>query len=185
MLLSVQNFLKLNPLIRQRQPKMLETALRSLQLFQVFGEYPEDIQRQLASVAYLEEFEPGKMIIKEGQVPERYYMVLSGQALRSRAIRLPAGNMQLKIHGIISTGMDFGNEEQILTNMLSVESRFQYLVRRNESVFAKTKIYLLTLDRDDFLNIFHFHGDFDGLKDSLKQSKYFKVPEWPLILTLI
>ena len=120
MLLSVQNFLKLNPLIRQRQPKMLETALRSLQLFQVFGEYPEDIQRQLASVAYLEEFEPGKMIIKEGQVPERYYMVLSGQALRSRAIRLPAGNMQLKIHGIISTGMDFGNEEQILTNITQI-----------------------------------------------------------------
>jgi len=76
MLLSVQNFLKLNPLIRQRQPQMLNTTLRSLQLFQVFGAYPVEIQRQLALTSYLEIFEPGKLIIKENTIPERYFKLI-------------------------------------------------------------------------------------------------------------
>ena len=41
-------------------------------------------------------FSPGKIIIKEEGLPERYYMVLCGQGLRAKSLRLPAGNVQLK-----------------------------------------------------------------------------------------
>ena len=76
--------------------------------------YPVAIQRQLVEFAYLETFKPGKVIIKEGGAPERYYMVLSGQALRGNCARLPAGNVQLKIRGVINAGDDFGNENSII-----------------------------------------------------------------------
>ena len=39
-------------------------------------------KRELAATAYLEVFSPGKIIIKEEGLPERYYMVLCGQGLR-------------------------------------------------------------------------------------------------------
>ena len=41
-------------------------------------------------------------------------MVLSGQALRGNCARLPAGNVQLKIRGVINAGDDFGNENSII-----------------------------------------------------------------------
>ena len=53
-------------------------------------------KRELAATAYLEVFSPGKIIIKEEGLPERYYMVLCGQGLRAKSLRLPAGNVQLK-----------------------------------------------------------------------------------------
>ena len=57
----------------------------------------ENLQkRELAATAYLEVFSPGKIIIKEEGLPERYYMVLCGQGLRAKSLRLPAGNVQLK-----------------------------------------------------------------------------------------
>ena len=55
-----------------------------------------DRKRELAATAYLEVFSPGKIIIKEEGLPERYYMVLCGQGLRAKSLRLPAGNVQLK-----------------------------------------------------------------------------------------
>ena len=39
-------------------------------------------KRELAATAYLEVFSPGKIILKEEGLPERYYMVLCGQGLR-------------------------------------------------------------------------------------------------------
>ena len=98
---------------------MLDTTMRALQIFKVFNTYPYEVQdrdfywlkigpimipdfyknlwkRELAATAYLEVFSPGKIIIKEEGLPERYYMVLCGQGLRAKSLRLPAGNVQLK-----------------------------------------------------------------------------------------
>jgi len=182
---SARLFLQLNPISRQRQPKMLDTALRSLQLFNVFASYPVAIQRQLVEVAYLETFKPGKVLIKEGHRPERYYMVLGGQALRGNCQRLPAGNVQLKIHGVINTGDDFGNEDSIIIENAQVPSDFTdnrryrhrtaYVAKtRTECIFAKTELSVLTLDKHDFLKIFHQYDSFDALKEYMETIDYFK-----------
>ena len=104
---------------------MLATTLRSLQLFKVVASHPVAIQKKLVERAYLERFEPGKVMIKEGGVPERYYMVLSGQALRGNCHHLPTGNVQLKIKGVINPGDDFGNEESIITGKLTILLRLR------------------------------------------------------------
>jgi len=142
MLKSVQSFLQLNPISRKRNPAMLDTTMRALQIFKVFNTYPYEVQRELAATAYLEIFSPGKIIIKEEGLPERYYMVLCGQGLRAKSLRLPAGNVQLKIHGVISEGDDFGNENGILMANLNDEySRYNIVQRRKECVFSKTYHY--------------------------------------------
>ena len=95
-------------------------------------------------------------------------MVLSGQALRGKCTKLPAGNVQLKITGVINAGDDFGNEDSIiLYNAQCPEeipgrpraTLFRY---RQECVFAKTELSLLTLDKQDFLKIFHQYDSFEG-----------------------
>ena len=63
-------------------------------------------KRELAATAYLEVFSPGKIIIKEEGLPERYYMVLCGQGLKAKTLRLPAGNVQLKS----KTGSETGSK---------------------------------------------------------------------------
>ena len=78
---SVRSFLQLNPVLRQRQPKMLETALRSLQVLNVLSHFPVGIQRMLVAKSYLEIFKPGKIITKTSHRPERYYIVVSGQGM--------------------------------------------------------------------------------------------------------
>jgi len=175
MLKSVQSFLQLNPISRKRNPAMLDTTMRALQIFKVFNTYPYEVQRELAATAYLEVFNPGKIIIKEEGLPERYYMVLCGQGLRAKSLRLPAGNVQLKIHGVISDGDDFGNENGILmANLNDEDSRYNIVQRRKECVFSKTQLSLLTLDRDDFLRIFHRRDSFKVLKEYLRDVVYFR-----------
>ena len=71
-------------------------------------------KRELAATAYLEVFSPGKIIIKEG-LPERYYMVLCGQGLRAKSLRLPAGNVQLKSKTGSSTGSLTGSQTRSQT----------------------------------------------------------------------
>ena len=72
-------------------------------------------KRELAATAYLEVFSPGKIIIKEEGLPERYYMVLCGQGLRAKSLRLPAGNVQLKSKTGSMTGSPTGSQTRSQT----------------------------------------------------------------------
>lgn len=46
-----------------------------------FSELPLRIQRTWAQHAFYQEFEPGRVIVRQGHFPTNYYMIVSGKAL--------------------------------------------------------------------------------------------------------
>ena len=77
---EAKRMLQLNS--KLRTDEIIKTIIVSLN-FAVpeFGEFPIFMQKQIAKLAVFVEFEPGRVIIRQGDKPHYYYIVVSGTAL--------------------------------------------------------------------------------------------------------
>lgn len=81
-----------------RRSDSIGSIIRSLQIvLDVFSDYPLETQKDIAKYAYLEEFEPGRMIFKKNDRPLRFHLVVSGRALVTSVTTLPTGEENIKV----------------------------------------------------------------------------------------
>jgi hypothetical protein len=77
---NIKNILRTD--IEQRSEHSLRTALSAInQMVPEFDEFPQHIKKSFIRYGYYEEFEPGRMILKEGHFASYYYLIVSGNIM--------------------------------------------------------------------------------------------------------
>ncbi|CAM9522989.1 unnamed protein product [Lampetra fluviatilis] len=142
--------LSLPPAVRSQEK--LRAALTSLRtVVEAFGEFPKTMQKGLVRYGWYESFGPGRIIIRQGQVPQNFYLLLTGTALVTK-VRMDqqSGEVSVKTVTFLKQGDFFGD--------LAILMR----ARRNATVVCKETVALLTVNRQDFVNIFMQNGVCSG-----------------------
>ncbi|KYO28527.1 hypothetical protein Y1Q_0005328 [Alligator mississippiensis] len=127
-----------------RTSEGIKLAMLSLKsTVSTFSEYPVHIQEKLAQLGWYECFGPGRVIIRQGHVPQNFYLILSGTAVVTKvALNQQTGELYARTVAFLKKGKYFG-DVAILTG-----------ARRNATVVCHDTVSLLALSRQDFLNIF-------------------------------
>ncbi|KAM4796133.1 cyclic nucleotide-binding domain-containing protein 2-like [Rhinophrynus dorsalis] len=116
-----------------------------------FARYPMHIQEKIAQVGWYERFGPGRVIIRQGHVPQNFYLILSGTAVVTKVSRCKkTGEHISKTVAFLKKGKYFG-DVAILTN-----------AKRNATVVCHDTVSLLAITRQDFLNIFQNSENQEG-----------------------
>ncbi|XP_061419996.1 uncharacterized protein LOC133350041 isoform X2 [Lethenteron reissneri] len=142
--------LSLPPAVRSQDK--LRAALTSLRtVVEAFGEFPKTMQKGLVRYGWYESFGPGRIIIRQGQVPQNFYLLLTGTALVTK-VRMDqqSGEVSVKTVTFLKQGDFFGD--------LAILMR----AKRNATVVCKETVALLTVNRQDFVNIFMQNGVCSG-----------------------
>jgi hypothetical protein len=93
-------YLRLHP--SDRTQEHIGMIVRGLQVvLETFSDYPLDTQNALAKYSYLEVIEPGRLIMKKGDRPLRFHIIISGRALLTEVIILPTGKENIQMRGVI------------------------------------------------------------------------------------
>ncbi|KAK6485973.1 cyclic nucleotide-binding domain-containing protein 2-like [Huso huso] len=91
-------------------------------------------------------FGPGRVIIREGHVPQNFYLILSGTALVTKtSINRQTGEPFVRTAAFLKKGKTFG-DVAILNG-----------ARRNATVLCHNTVSLLSVPRQDFINTFMSH----------------------------
>ncbi|KAM4702104.1 cyclic nucleotide-binding domain-containing protein 2-like [Discoglossus pictus] len=132
----------------KRTSEDVKLAMLSLRAtVNTFAGYPVHIQEQLAKVGWYECFGPGRVIIRQGHVPQNFYLILSGTTVVTKvSSSKKTGEHFSKTVAFLKKGKYFG-DVAILTN-----------AKRNATVVCHDNVSLLAIARQDFLNIF-LHND--------------------------
>ncbi|XP_039770952.1 cyclic nucleotide-binding domain-containing protein 2-like [Ornithorhynchus anatinus] len=135
-----------------RSPTDIKTAMLSLRAsVGTFSKYPVHIQEKLAKLGSYECFGPGRVIARQGQVPQNFYLILSGTAVvRHTSLNTTTGELWAQTSDILKAGKCFG-DVAILTQ-----------ARRKATVVCHDTVSLLAVSRQDFLNIFLNKGTGEG-----------------------
>lgn len=137
---EVKKLLLLNPF--DRTEDMIRYIIISLN-FSVpeFVDYPIYMQKMIARHAFYQEFEPGRVLIRQGHLPNNYYMIISGSALviETRTSSLKDDFVYTPV-STLKRGDTFG-DQAIINN-----------TTRNSSVtvHGNRPICLLSLDKEAF-----------------------------------
>ncbi len=109
-----------------------------------FKEYPDHIQRMLASIANYEEYEPGRVILRQGHNPLRYYIVISGIATVVKASNKAGTDETVYTPVLVLKRGDAFGEIAILNN-----------IKRTSSIIADglKPVCLLSIDKEDFFQM--------------------------------
>ncbi|XP_039600090.1 cyclic nucleotide-binding domain-containing protein 2-like isoform X2 [Polypterus senegalus] len=108
-----------------------------------FAEYPIHMQKKLAQVGWYESFGPGRVIIRQGHIPQNFYLILSGTVLVSKlSINKHTGEPFARTSAFLKKGKTFG-DVAILTG-----------AKRNATVTCHDTVALLAVSRQDFLTTF-------------------------------
>ncbi|CAG5097276.1 Oidioi.mRNA.OKI2018_I69.XSR.g15006.t1.cds [Oikopleura dioica] len=139
-----------------RRPDSIGSIVRSLQIvLDVFSDYPLQTQKDIAKYAYLEEFEPGRMIFKKSDRPLRFHLVVSGRALVTSVTTLPTGEENIKVVETISRGETFGDEGGCFLKQNGKIHEGPDFMPRENTVISQKHMTVLTLDGEDYIRIFH------------------------------
>ncbi|CAF0950705.1 unnamed protein product [Brachionus calyciflorus] len=108
-----------------------------------FTEFTPRIQKSIAQLALLQEFETGRIIIRQNHRADNYYFIVSGVAsvYVSKKNRT-TGDTENRNVAFLRKGKSFG--ELAIINGSA----------RNENVICHTNVSVLCIDRDDFIKIF-------------------------------
>ncbi|XP_031753205.1 cyclic nucleotide-binding domain-containing protein 2-like [Xenopus tropicalis] len=121
--------------------KMAMFSLRST--VDAFARYPVHIQEKIARTGWYECFGPGRVIIRQGHVPQNFYLILSGTAVVTKVSRnKETGEHFSNTVAFLKKGKYFG-DVAILTN-----------AKRNATIVCHETVSLLAISREDFLDIF-------------------------------
>ncbi|XP_053871647.1 uncharacterized protein LOC128830041 [Malaclemys terrapin pileata] len=127
-----------------RTSEGIKLAMLSLQAtVSTFSEYPVHIQEKLAQMGWYECFGPGRVVIRQGHIPQNFYLILSGTAVVTKvAVNKQTGELYANTVAFLKKGKYFG-DVAILTG-----------ARRNATVICHDTVSLLAVSRQEFLNIF-------------------------------
>ncbi|ESO86786.1 hypothetical protein LOTGIDRAFT_235194 [Lottia gigantea] len=153
----------------ERTPDQIRHCLVSLNTsVPAFSEFPKKMQTALLQVGWYERFEAGRVIIRQGHRADRFYLILSGQAVvtiletrpkkKSKQESRASHDGLPKIH---ESGSDRKQEQYYVrtARLLEKGKSFGELALlqgsiRTATVTCRTDMELLALDRPDFINIF-------------------------------
>jgi hypothetical protein len=77
---NIKKILKMN--VEERNENLLRAALSAInQIVPEFEEFPQHIQKAFIKYGFYEEFEPGRMLLKEGHFASYYYLIISGNVM--------------------------------------------------------------------------------------------------------
>ncbi|XP_069059561.1 cyclic nucleotide-binding domain-containing protein 2-like [Pleurodeles waltl] len=129
---------------RSRTSEGVKLAMLSLRAtVDAFARYPVLIQQELAKVGWYECFGPGRVIIRQGHVPQNFYLILSGTAVVTKVtLNKQTGELFPKTVAFLKKGTYFG-DVAILTS-----------AKRNATVVCHDNVSMLAVSREDFLSIF-------------------------------
>ncbi|XP_078495091.1 uncharacterized protein LOC100177622 [Ciona intestinalis] len=143
---KVRNILTIVPY--RRTEKQVSYALKRLRAaVEEFAEFPLRMQEALVKVAWLDEFEPKRVIIRQGHKAETFYFIISGTALVTKNRLNASGDGYVETVQILKRGKSFGE--------LAIVRHEQ----RTSNVVSQTQLTLLTVARDEFIDIFMHRMD--------------------------
>ncbi|XP_055957456.1 uncharacterized protein LOC126822580 isoform X2 [Patella vulgata] len=165
----------LNPV--ERTGEQIRHCLVSLNtMIPAFSEFPIKMQTSLVQVGWYEKFDPGRVIIRQGQRADNFYLILSGAAVvtilenkpRTKTSthevhqRLPSADDHDVLGDIMEEGEDDDEKEEQYVrtaDILHKGSSFGEIALiqgsiRTATVTCRTPVELLALDRTDYINIF-------------------------------
>ncbi|CAF0883056.1 unnamed protein product [Brachionus calyciflorus] len=136
---EAKRLLELNP--SERTDEMIRQIIISLS-FSVpeFLDFPIYMQRMIAKFSFYAEFDPNRVIIRQGHIPENYYFVISGIALELKNSLLQT---QATPVSVFKRGDSFG-DKAIIKNTLRLTS---------VTVSGNRPICLLYLEKEEFYKI--------------------------------
>lgn len=108
-----------------------------------FSEFPINIQKLYAQFAYYQEFEPNRVIVRQGHHPTYYYMIISGLGLVIEASNTSNEDLVYTPMNMLKRGDSFG-ELAIINNTKRTAS-----VR----VHGNKPLCMLCVNKDDFYRI--------------------------------
>ncbi|KAK6180869.1 hypothetical protein SNE40_008844 [Patella caerulea] len=164
----------LNPV--ERTGEQIRHCLVSLNtMIPAFSEFPIKMQTSLVQVGWYEKFDPGRVIIRQGQRADNFYLILSGAAVvtilenkpktktskHGGHHRPPSADDRDELDDIMEEGEEDEKEEQYVrtADILHKGSSFGEIALiqgsiRTATVTCRTAVELLALDRTDYINIF-------------------------------
>lgn len=153
----------------ERTLGQLDQAMRELQKVQVFSEYPVQIQEKMIRKAFYLALGPKRVIVRQGQTPQYFFIIVSGEAMTKEiSIHPSTGEAQALTDRLLWAGMTFG-EIAIIQNR-----------NRSASVVSRANMQLLAVDADDFYDIFILpHEDDTMLPHMSFISSLDIMQEWP------
>lgn len=102
---EAKRFLQLTP--NDRTDEMIRFITLSLNFcVPEFLTFPVHMQRKIAQLSFYQEFEPSRVIMRQGHVPCYYYIVLSGTLMIAKASLKSASKNQL--HSNLKRGDCYG-----------------------------------------------------------------------------
>ena len=140
----------------ERTAAQIGMIVRGLQVvLGTFSDYPLDTQTALAKFSYLEIIEPGRLVMKKGDRPLRFHIIIVGRALVTEVTTLPTGKENIQMRGVLSRGETFGDEHACFLHAGGdIHSGANFMPRKH-TIISQKEMHTLTLDAEDYLAIFH------------------------------
>ncbi|XP_067944208.1 cyclic nucleotide-binding domain-containing protein 2-like isoform X2 [Watersipora subatra] len=115
------------------------------------------MQEKLATVAYFQEIDARRVIIREGHTAENFYFILSGTAIVTKLVKdEDAGKVELRFERYLTKGDSFGEMELL------------HHSSRQCTAVSQTPMTLLTVGRETFFKIFMSSQGENSLPDHIK-----------------
>ncbi|XP_001640187.3 uncharacterized protein LOC5520360 isoform X2 [Nematostella vectensis] len=154
----------------QRTEQQCAKVLFSLRSIRAFAEYPQRIQHKLINVGWYESHSSKRAILRQGQIPQAFYFVLSGSAV---VTVLGEHDAFARTVHFLRRGDSFG------------ELAILHDTQRQSTVISREPIELLVISREDFIDIFMLAGGIKNITDPdhqifLRSLEFLK--GWPIEL---
>ncbi|CAF1265586.1 unnamed protein product [Rotaria sordida] len=139
---NIRKLLKSDPATRTDDDiRMIVVGLG--QTVSSFTEFPLQRQYALARVAILEEFERGRVILREGHRAEKFYLIVDGITNVYKLRENPTTHVfNSRLVAVLKKGSSFGEVALINAH------------RRTATVCCQTDVSMLAIEREDFVKIF-------------------------------
>ena len=95
--------------IEQRTSEHIRLCIQVIKSrLESFKEYPFDLQKKICQCCYYENVSPKRIIIRENQKADRFYFIISGQAVVSKMVFNEQADLQNKVLAVLKEGTSFG-----------------------------------------------------------------------------
>ncbi|XP_053406464.1 uncharacterized protein LOC128559244 [Mercenaria mercenaria] len=150
---SVKTCLEIPP--SERTDGQINHMMHTMRAFKRFSNYPQAIQTGLCKNGWYAKFEASKVIVKEGNKADFYYLILSGIAVY-RDISMNVDEMHNTRNELVASYLKPGDtlgEKEILTNS-----------ERPATVVCKEPVEVLGVDREALIDIFKAAGGLGSIE---------------------
>ena len=169
--LSADSKFILSQVPEKRNKEQIEEVVKNLQDMDIksFNEYPISVQKKLVKVARYEVVTPQRVIIRQGRPAENLYFLIDGTVVVIEKLPISDNEENSEDLIILRKGAMFGETE--MTNRLT----------RRATVISKATVELLTIERNDLLNVFADRQNPNEIPNHIKFLQHCEfIYFWPL-----